>query len=46
MNLLERLPKTCWPEFIRGDCDWGTDRVMTELEQAGCDYLFQDEKDS
>ena len=44
MNLLERLPKTCWPEFIRGDCDWGTDGVMTELEQAGCDYLFKMKK--
>ena len=44
MNLLERLPKTCWPEFVRGDCDWGTDGVMTALEQAGCDYLFKMKK--
>ena len=40
MSLLERFPKMCWPAFVRGDCDWGTDRVMTELEQAGCHYLF------
>jgi len=46
MNLLERLPKSCWPEFIRGDCDWGTDRVMTELEQVGCGYLFKIKKTS
>ncbi len=41
MGLLNRLPKECWPKFVRGDCDWGSDRVMTELEQAGCDYLFK-----
>ena len=41
MSLLNRLPKECWPEFVRGDCDWGSDRVMTELEQAGCGYLFK-----
>ena len=44
MSLLNRLPRECWPEFVRGDCDWGSDRVMTELEQAGCDYLFKIKK--
>ena len=44
MSLLKRLPKTCWPEFVRGDCDWGTDRVMKELEQAECHYLFKIKK--
>ena len=44
MSLLERFPKMCWPAFVRGDCDWGTDRVMTELEQAGCHYLFKIKK--
>ena len=44
MSLLNRLPKECWPEFVRGDCDWGSDRVMTELEQAGCGYLFKMKK--
>ena len=32
-QLLERLPQDCQPAFIRGDCDWGNDPVMTELEQ-------------
>lgn len=41
MSLLGRLPKECWPEFVRGDCDWGSDRVMTELESAGCGFLFK-----
>lgn len=44
MDLLNRLPRECWPEFVRGDCDWGSDRVMTELEQAGCGYLFKIKK--
>ena len=33
--LLERLPKTHWPPFIRGDCDWGNDGIMAESEQRG-----------
>ncbi|UYM15878.1 transposase [Endozoicomonas euniceicola] len=44
MELLNRLPKRCWPEFVRGDCDWGSDRVMSELEDAGCHYLFKMKK--
>lgn len=39
--LLERLPTHCQPKFIRGDCDWGNDGVMTELETLGQDYLFK-----
>ena len=33
MELLARLPQQSQPRFVRGDCDWGTDRAMTELEQ-------------
>lgn len=40
-ELLERLPGHCQPAFIRGDCDWGNDPVMTELERMGKDYLFK-----
>ena len=29
------------PAFIRGDCDWGNDPVMTELEDMGKAYLFK-----
>ncbi|NOR80230.1 MAG: transposase [Methyloprofundus sp.] len=39
--LLERLPKTHWPQFIRGDCDWGNNGIMTEAEQREVDYLFK-----
>jgi hypothetical protein len=44
MSLLNRLPDTGKPQFIRGDCDWGTDKVMSEMEQAGYHYLFKMKK--
>ena len=40
-SLLARIPKAHWPRFIRGDCDWGNDGVMTDAEQRGMDYLFK-----
>ena len=39
--LLDRFPKTHWPQFIRGDCDWGNDGIMAEAEQRRMDYLFK-----
>ena len=41
MHLLGRLPEDCKPSFVRGDCDWGNDPVMSELEDAGYSYLFK-----
>jgi hypothetical protein len=40
-SLLERIPKEHWPRFIRGDCDWGNEGIMTEAEHRGMDYLFK-----
>ena len=40
-ELLDRLPRPCWPSFIRGDCDWGTEDVMTTAEDKQVDYLFK-----
>ena len=40
-ELLERLPRDCWPNFIRGDSDWGVDDVMTSAEEKGIPYLFK-----
>ncbi len=34
------------PQFIRGDCDWGTDQVMNELEARNYSYLFKLKKSS
>lgn len=40
-SLLDRIPQEHRPAFIRGDCDWGNDTVMTEAEHRGMDYLFK-----
>ena len=40
-ELLDRLPRSSWPEFIRGDSDWGVDDVMATAEDKQLDYLFK-----
>ncbi len=40
-ELLDRLPRTLWPQFIRGDCDWGVEDVMAAAEEKQLDYLFK-----
>ena len=40
-ELLDRLPKSLWPRFIRGDCDWGVEDVMVMAEEKQLDYLFK-----
>lgn len=45
-RLMERIPRTCWPAFIRGDCGFGTDSVMTECEALKLPYLFKLKKTS
>jgi hypothetical protein len=40
-ELLNRLPRDCWPKFIRGDSDWGVDGVMRTAEDQGLHYLFK-----
>jgi len=39
--LLERLPQNHWPQFLRGDCNFGTDGVMKVAEEKGVPYLFK-----
>ena len=39
--LLKRFPIDSRPEFVRGDIGWGTDPVMSELEEMGQAYLFK-----
>ncbi len=41
ISLLDRLPVDCRPRFIRGDCDWASDNVMSQLEARDQDYLFK-----
>ena len=40
-SLLDRIPRTQWPQFIRGDCAFGTDSVMSAAEEKGVPYLFK-----
>jgi hypothetical protein len=35
------LPAETRPVFIRGDCGWGTEKMMTEAEQLKINYLFK-----
>lgn len=41
MQLLDRLPVDSKPHFIRGDCDWGSGAIMTQLEDKSYSYLFK-----
>lgn len=40
-SLLERIPRYQWPEFIRGDCAFGSDGVMRVAEEKEIPYLFK-----
>lgn len=41
MAFLESLPSTSRPAFCRGDCAWGNEGAMNEMEEKGFDYLFK-----
>jgi hypothetical protein len=40
-SLLDGLAKSSLPEFVRGDCQWGTERAMVGAEQRDLGYLFK-----
>jgi len=39
--LLDRLGRSRWPRFVRGDSAWGNEGPMVECEDRGLDYLFK-----
>ena len=39
--MLDRIPRDCWPAFLRGDSGFGTEGVMREAEQRRLPYLFK-----
>jgi hypothetical protein len=39
--LLDRIPRDCWPAFLRGDSGFGTEAVMSGAEQRGLPYVFK-----
>jgi hypothetical protein len=40
-SLLDGLPRSSQPRFLRGDCNWGTERAMEGAEQRGMGYVFK-----
>ena len=40
-QMLEGLPRERWPTFVRGDCGYGNERFMGELERRGLPYLLK-----
>jgi hypothetical protein len=40
-SLLDKIPRHQWPEFIRGDCAFGSDGVMRVAEEKGVPYVFK-----
>jgi hypothetical protein len=40
-SLLDGMAKSSHPRFLRGDCNWGSERAMEGSEQRGIAYLFK-----
>jgi len=40
-ELLDGLPESSRPAFLRGDCGWGTERAMEGAAQRGIPHLFK-----
>ncbi len=40
-KLIDSLPKTDWPVFLRGDCVFGNESMRAECEQRQLGYLFK-----
>lgn len=40
-EFIRSLPMEARPAFLRGDCGWGTERMMTEAEDQKIPYLFK-----
>lgn len=40
-HFLEKLPRSCWPALLRGDCSYGSEAMMAWPELRGLPYLFK-----
>ena len=40
-KFINSLPLEARPAFLRGDCGWGTERMMVEAEEQKIPYLFK-----
>lgn len=41
MNILDKLPQQQRPALVRGDCGFGNDPFIIELESCSQPYLFK-----
>jgi hypothetical protein len=40
-ELLRALPRERWPSFVRGDCGYGNEKIISEFEEQGLPYLLK-----
>jgi hypothetical protein len=40
-SMLDGMPTSSHPRFLRGDCNWGNERAMEGAEQRGIAYVFK-----
>ncbi len=40
-ELLDALPRTHWPAFLRGDCGYGNEALLAQAETRAVPYLFK-----
>lgn len=40
-ELLDEIPRACWPAFIRGDASYGNEGIMSTAECRNLEYLFK-----
>jgi hypothetical protein len=40
-QMLESLPRERWPTFARGDCGYGSEKIMREFEDRSLPYLLK-----
>jgi hypothetical protein len=40
-NLIDGIPRDCWPSLLRGDSSIASEGVMREAEIRNIDYLFK-----
>jgi len=40
-RMLESLPRERWPTFVRGDCGYDNEKIMTQFEERCLPYLLK-----
>jgi hypothetical protein len=41
LRMIDELPEGCKPRLVRGDCGFGSEPVVVELEKRCVPYLFK-----